>query len=330
MIRTLCSLAMFLIFASVASEPITEFELSSPGHRPQAITTGPDGNLWVTEVLKHMILKVTPDGKITEFPVPGEKVGVLQGIAAGPDGKIWFTSREENAVRRLTIDGKFDASFELPSKATLPKSMTPGCWPREIAPGPDKTLWLAEMAANKIACISADGTIKEFVIPTEHSQPYCVAMSKDNVIWFTESAGNKIGRLDPQTGKITEFTIPTADAHARELTPGPDGNIWFAENKAHKIGKLTLDGKFEEFDVPTKECQPLGITAGSDGNIWFCEFKVGKIGRITPAGKITEFTLPTPNAQPFCITSGPDGNIWVAEQANRIARIDLKTLPADK
>src|SRR3954466_10539664 len=84
----------------MGSDAIVEFELATPGHRPQAITTGPDGNLWVTEVLQHKILKVTPAGKISEFPVSGEHVGVLQGIAPGPDGKVWFTSREENSVRR--------------------------------------------------------------------------------------------------------------------------------------------------------------------------------------------------------------------------------------
>ena len=239
MIR-LCLLACILALPCFASsDVISEFELSSPGHRPQAIITGPDGNLWVTEVLKHLVLKVTPDGKITEYAVPGDKVGVLQGIAAGSDGKIWFTSREENAVRRLSVDGKFDASYELPSKATLPKSMTPGCWPREIAPGGDKQLWLAEMAANKIASISVDGTIKEFAIPTENSQPYCVVAGPDKAIWFTESTGNKIGRLDPQSGKITEFAIPTAESHTRELTPGADGNIWFAMSDS-KIGRFSL------------------------------------------------------------------------------------------
>src|SRR3954471_10363108 len=84
--------------SALAADPaIQEFALSSPGHRPQAIVAGPDGNLWVTEVLKHKIIRITPKGEIQEFPVAGEGVGVLQGISPGPDRKLYFTSREENA-----------------------------------------------------------------------------------------------------------------------------------------------------------------------------------------------------------------------------------------
>jgi virginiamycin B lyase len=310
-----------------AADVITEFELSSPGHRPQAIAPGPDGNLWVTEVVRHKILKVTPKGEITEYPVPGDKVGVLQGISAGADGKIWFTSREENAVRQITTDGKFEATFVLPSKATLPKSMTPGCWPRVICPGHDDKLWVAEMAANKIASIAKDGTVKEYDIPTENSEPYRAVAGPDKAIWFTEAAGNKIGKLDPETGKITEFKIPTANSFTRELAAGADGNIWFAENGASKIGKLTPDGKFTEYNIPSSGAKPVGITGGADGNVWFCEFGVSKIGRITPDGKITELDLLTKDAKPFCITAGPDGNVWAALQANRIARVNLTAVP---
>ena len=320
----LASLFVLARTAFAADEPeMTEFALATEGHRPQAITAGPDGNLWATEVIKHIILRITPTGEITEFPVPGTGVGVLQGIAPGADNTIWFTSREENMVRRMTTDGKFTGEFKIPSTSTVPGDMTKGCWPREIAPGPDGNLWFAEMSTSKIGRITPQGEIKEFPIPTELSKPYCVVTGPDKNIWFTESAVNKIGKLEPDTGKVTEFAIPTAKAFAREITVGADGNLWFTENSADKIGKITPDGKITEFDLP-KASQPVGITKGSDGNVWFCEFKSGKIGRITPEGKITEFAVKAPNGQPFCITSGPDGNVWYALQANRIGRIKLK------
>src|SRR5206468_11869779 len=127
--------------AAPAGGPVTEFELASPGHRPQAIVAGPDGNLWVTEVIKHKILRVTPDGAITEFPVPGERVGVLQGIAAGADGNLWFTSREENAIRRVSPKGEINGTFPIPAKALKPDKFNQGAWPRGIAAGPDGNGW---------------------------------------------------------------------------------------------------------------------------------------------------------------------------------------------
>ena len=87
-----CVLPLMLASLSCASDDVVcEYQLTSEGNRPQAITIGPDGNLWVTEVLKHKILRVTSQGKISEFPIPGSEVGVIQGIAAGTDGCLWFT-----------------------------------------------------------------------------------------------------------------------------------------------------------------------------------------------------------------------------------------------
>jgi virginiamycin B lyase len=325
---TLSLVAVSLICTSSARavDPvIEEFPLSTEGHRPQAIVPGPDGNLWVTEVLKHKILRVTPKGEITEFPVPGEGVGVLQGIAAGSDGKIYFTSREENAIRQMSTDGKFGLTFAIPSKATKPSNMNKGSWPREIAAGPDGSLYFAEMAANKIGKLAADGKITEYPIPTADAGAYGIVAGPDKKIWFTQSTGDKIGRLDPATGKIDEFDLSTKKALARDMCVGPDGAIWFSMNTADKIGRITMDGKVTEFTL-AKGVAPIGIATGADGNLWFCEFKAGKMGRITPEGKVTEFDLPTKNAKPFCCCADKDGNIWVAEQENRIARLSPKTV----
>src|SRR5476651_411664 len=94
--------------SSRASEEIVEFPLATEGHRPQALTIGPDGNLWVTEVLKHKILKLTLKGEFTEYAVPAKEAGVLQGIAAGSDGNLYFSSRDENMIRRMTPAGEFN------------------------------------------------------------------------------------------------------------------------------------------------------------------------------------------------------------------------------
>jgi virginiamycin B lyase len=179
------------------------------------------------------------------------------------------------------------------------------------------------MAEIKFGKLAADGKITQYTITTAEAGAYGVVAGPDKKIWFTESTGDKIGRLDPASGKIDEFDLPTKKALARDMCVGPDGAIWFSENVAAKIGRVTTDGKVTEFDL-TKGVAPIGIATGGDGNLWFCEFKVGKMARITPEGKVTEFDLPTKNAQPFCCCADKEGNIWVAEQANRIAKINVK------
>src|SRR5204863_9528577 len=118
------------------------------------------------EVLKHKIIRVTPTGQLTEFAVEGPSVGVLRGIAPGSDGKLYVTSREENAIRRLGLDGKFDGTFEIPSRAAVANSMTPGAWPRGITASPEGAVWFAEMTGNRIGRITPDGKITELPVPT--------------------------------------------------------------------------------------------------------------------------------------------------------------------
>src|SRR5579871_5485288 len=92
--------------ALAADGPIREFQVPTEGAWPQAIVTGPDGNLWSVESRKKKVLRITPKGEITEFTVPGDKVLLLQGVALGADGNLWFTSPSDNTIRRVTPKGE--------------------------------------------------------------------------------------------------------------------------------------------------------------------------------------------------------------------------------
>ena len=81
---------------------IVERSLPGDGQRPQAIVVGPNGNLWVTEVIKRQIFRISSNGDVTAFRVPGEKVGVLQGITSGPDGNLVYVARGKRHTPRFT------------------------------------------------------------------------------------------------------------------------------------------------------------------------------------------------------------------------------------
>ncbi|MDB5619894.1 hypothetical protein [Tardiphaga sp.] len=299
---------------------LVEQSLPGEGQRPQAIVVGSDGNLWVTEVLKHQIFRVTPAGEMTAFAVPGEAVGVLQGITSGPDGHLWFTSREENAIRRVSTKGEFNGSFAIPSQATLPTKLNKGSWPRGITVGPDGHIWFTELAANKIGRVTLTGAFTEFEIPTENAQAYGIVTGPDQNLWFTESGAGKIGRFNVTTKQITEFPLSHAQSRPRDITVGPDGHLWFSMNGSDHIGRISTRGEITEFPLPA-DTKPIGIAAGVDGNIWFTAFKSNKIGRITPAGVVSLFDLKTANAQPFGMTRGPNGVVWFTSQANQVGRV---------
>jgi streptogramin lyase len=70
----------------------TVFPLPSGSSSPTGITLGPDGNLWFTESNIGQVGRITPQGKITEFP--STLATQPMAIVSGPDGNLWFTEAE--------------------------------------------------------------------------------------------------------------------------------------------------------------------------------------------------------------------------------------------
>jgi virginiamycin B lyase len=121
--------------------------------------------------------------------------------------------------------------------------MSPSAWAALRTRRSDRAVWFTPSAfrpRNTIGRIRADGTVKEFQIPTADARPAGITAGPDGNIWFTEWNGNKIGRITP-SGEVTEFAIPTPKSRPSSLTIGPDGNVWFVENVG-RIGRLAFPG----------------------------------------------------------------------------------------
>ena len=68
---------------------------------PTSITTGPDGNVWFTELYKDKtgrVGRITPAGVVTDFPLPAG-AGVPGPITSGPDGALWYVNSNQLAVQ---------------------------------------------------------------------------------------------------------------------------------------------------------------------------------------------------------------------------------------
>jgi serine/threonine protein kinase len=287
---------------------ISEFPLAA-NSQPQGITAGPDGNLWFTEFNAVKIGRISPNGTVTEFPVPTANPG---WITAGHDGNLWFTeyisnTSGRNHIGRITTSGNI-TEYPVP---------TINSDPNHITAGHDGNLWFTEI--NKIGRITTSGSITEFPLPTTHSAPNDITAGPDGNVWFTDTGDDKIGRISPN-GTVTEFPIP-ANSAPIGITTGPDSNVWFTEQIYNnteiigsKIGRISPSGSITDFPLPTANRLADQITAGPDGNLWFTEDFANKIGRITTSGNITEFPLPTASCNSIGITTGPDSNVWFTEQ----------------
>ena len=305
--------------AQPAEAGIVEFSIPTPNSGPSRITAGSDGNLWFIEVNANQIGRITPDGSITEFPIPSFApcgLARLGDITLGLDGNVWFTETCANKIGQITPAGVI-------TEFTLgPPQVNAG--PLSITGGPDGNLWFTYSGIGGIWRMTPTGTVTTF--PVGDATGAGMTAGPDGNVWF---AGGQIGRVTP-AGVITEFPIPTSGGGGPgSITPAVDGNLWFTEPAGRKIGRITPSGAITEFPIPGAGplTTPAGITSGPDGNLWFIVQEPpffssrGKVGRLTLAG-FGEVANLAVGSFPTGITAGPDGNVWFTEfGANRVGRV---------
>lgn len=182
------------------------------GSVPIYIKEGPDGNMWVTELVGNNIARVTPKGVVTEFPIPTHNSRPI-AIVPEPGGKaMWFTEEAGNKVARIDMDGKIT---EFPVPMTKANVILAG-----LAFDGDKNLWLQQY-------IDPNNPTPSNPSPT--GPDYIVKIDKA-ILTANPSDISKV--------PITFYQVPTAKTVMHRIIKGPDGNMWFTELFADRLGKL--------------------------------------------------------------------------------------------
>ncbi len=161
--------------------------------------------------------------------------------------------------------------------------------------------------------------IKEYLTPSECSQPLGIRVDKKGYVWFTESSARKIARFDPSAEKFEEFALPDATAKRDFATSGmwsmifdANDDIWFSDVGSNAIWKFYRStNTFEKHEIPTQKSFPLGLAMDSNGVIWFTESFGKRFGYIDPKQKVLHEL--TPIIQPEImggITVDRNNDVW--------------------
>lgn len=297
---------------------------------PYNVIQDHDGNTWFEEEGKGQIGKITPAGKVIEYPLTGISAFGNSGTQPGqiftlisrdvfaltPDGTLWFNAGGN--VEKVHSDGTLE-----PIDTFINRFV------QTMTAGPDGNLWFTS-SDGYIGRFTRDGQIKEF--PTGSSLPpdYIVTGSDGN-LWFSERRQStaepavRIGKMTP-TGTVTMFNVPVSSNFVGGLAVGSDGNVWFSDPYYGKISKITPSGAITSYSTPIGGMN-LGLTRGPDGNIWFFYAVTpapAQLGIITPSGQITSYlSLPSGPSYPY---TAPDGTVWFANFNG--ANIGKLTLPS--
>lgn len=252
---------------------------------PRGVAVGPDGSLYIAEVLAHRIRKVDPDGIISTIAGTGDagfsgdggpahqaRLNGPQTLAVGPDGAVYIADSGNARIRRIGPDGIITtfagggASLGDGGPATLAQLRTP----LGIAVGRDGSIYLTETGSVRVRRVTPDGIIRTIAgtgvsgfagdgfpaTQAQFSSPVAVAVGPDGTVYVVDQANKRIRWFRP--GGI----IDTLAGTGAEATTGDGGPARQAALQNLEIG---------------------GIAVGPDGGVYLAQaFGNVRIRRIAP------------------------------------------------
>jgi virginiamycin B lyase len=299
-----------------------EFRLG-PGMHAEALTVGPDGNIWFAGTkygpgsAVDVVGRSTLDGRIAEFTLPARGEGELgiSSLTTAPGGYLYFTEPNANRLGRVNTSGEI-------SEEVLPN---PGSRPRAIVAGPDGTLWFTEEGGDRLGhFIPNVGLLRERQLGAG-ARPTGIAARADGTIWIAEPGLH--GYAFATTSGGSEFGIPFPNAAPSAVVPGPEGHVWFTEESGPWLGQVTsaaqTASRYQRLGIQTVQGTRL-LAFGPGGDFWYTTGN--RIGSISPDLWLADTAcLPAGCDLPVtALAAGPEGSLWYAsgvkEGGDRLAR----------
>ncbi len=234
-----------------------------------ASTVTPDGDVWILDGKNNAVGRVTPDGTLTEFPIPTPQCSPWV-ITPSADGNLWF-SEVAGKIAQITPAGVI-------TEFTVPASMGA---PWKIAVTADGRIWFLEVGMpDRVGRVDAAGNFADFQIPGAKGLD-ALSPAVDGALWVFDddpSTNNLIKVRPDGTVASTQSMPSTTYTGASAGITALDGHFWFTHNTG--LDRVNDDGSITEYHIPWANSVPGGIALGGDGNIWFTDYNTGQIGQL--------------------------------------------------
>jgi RHS repeat-associated protein len=179
---------------------------------PTDVAVGPDGSLYIADVLTYRVRRVTLDGIIRTYAgggpsfggdgLPATQVALNQpaGVAVAPDGSVYIGEGSQHSVRRVTPDGLittvagtgtggFSGDGGPAPQATLFS-------PQGVAIGPDGSLYIASVFNTRIRKVAP--ALPGFVDAT-----YVIPSQDGAEVYVFNNVGKHLRTQESLTGAVT-------------------------------------------------------------------------------------------------------------------------------
>jgi streptogramin lyase len=290
------------------------------------LAAGPDGNIWFTEPQQSQIVRMTPSGQMSEFPVPA---AAPYQIVAGSDGALWFIAASGPRLGRITLQGA--VTFY-----SLPEDRLSGIG--GLAAGADGNLWYTD--GQHVGRVSPAGVATIYRFPADFPSvdgiPTPLIGGPDGNLWALDLIPGTLWRITPGGAIMHVYISLRSGACCHAI--GPDHNVWVIARGDVLV--VSASGEtLHDFKLPSANT-PVSIACGPDDALWFTEaVREGdgpeqvRIGRVTLDGILTEFAVPSYSTMNVTsplgataalgtpsIVAAPNGAIWFVVH-NAIGRL---------
>lgn len=296
---------------------------------PNGLALDRDGNLFISDIGSHRVLKLGADQSLTAVagtgaagfggdggPAAAAQLNSPADLAFDPDGNLLVADTFNHRIRRIDASGVITTLVGDGKTGTLNN-------PQSIAVGPGGALYIADTYNHVVRRRDAGGTLSVFAGteaglagdggPATKAQlnlPQAVAASPDGSIYISDSANSRVRRV--RADGVIE-TIAGSGPGSGEGGAGFGGDGGPAEK-----AKL-----FSPADLEFNAVGQLYISDSGNSRVRLIVHGIiltvagsGSPGFDGDGGKATQASLNTPQK----IAPGADGSVYVADRVNRRVR----------
>jgi sugar lactone lactonase YvrE len=318
------------------------------------IEFGPDGNLYLANEQTNQILRVRPNGDVSEV------ASGLQhpfDVAFSPSGEMYVSEFGKDVLKvqsdgttslfakadfggygplHITFDSqgnlyahgngrlfKFDSSgqdMNLKIDGNDPRGMLgyPKANPGGIVFDRNGYLYVVDGPNAKIIRISSEGHLEIIV---RGFNPNGIAVGPDQNIYAISSADFPQGQgellqITPE-GKLN--VVARFDDAPQTMAADAMGNIYIALSKrsSHRVVRLDLDGKIQDW-LPKQQSLYGNLAVAPSGTMYASSPEEGRIYKVANDGSRSIFTQGLPTTLPwmFTLASSPAGTLHAADSTS--------------
>ncbi len=271
----------------------------TPHALPENIALGPDGDLWFTEARAGAVVRMTPSGLMSAFPVGGQYG--LDGIVTGPLGRMWF-SGAVGIVGSVTTAG--GTQTVCACTATTSRSVALLSYAlQDLTAGADGQVYFtAQLTGNPDTAYldrlsPTTGTVSVFASLPPKLYPQSVVAEGPDGLWIDEVGINP--NIEPELlhlgydGRQRTIRLRRSDT-PEGIAIGGRSTLWVADG-AYLLRVNTRTGRTQRLPLPLPHFSGLvsaiEVTATSNGAVWFTGSD-GVLGERTANGRFLYQRIP--------------------------------------